>query len=65
VQCVNPIMEPAALRAKFMVGKFHSIQEGDAGSSLGKTTGHPYGQSETGPGPCRRLVRKSLSWLHE
>jgi len=38
VQCVNPFMKLVKLPAGSMVGRFHSVQEGDVGPLLGETT---------------------------
>jgi len=42
VQCVNPFLESVALPSWFLLGHFHTIQEGNVGPSLGKATEGPH-----------------------
>jgi len=67
VQCVNLFTESVEMPAGFMVGRFHSVQEGDVGPSLGDATNDicqpQLGRSGTGPGTCQRLVRSGLPGL--
>jgi len=46
VQCVNFFMESVKLLARFMLGRFHSIQEEDVGLSLGDTAESPAAPSK-------------------
>jgi len=57
VQRVNPFTESVKLPAGFMVGRFHSVQGGDVGSSLGDTTYKPRQLRQGDPGPVPTHAR--------
>jgi len=57
VQCVNPFTESVELPAGSMVSRFHSVQEGDVGLSLGEMTDDLCQPQQGGWGPIPAHVK--------
>jgi len=61
VQCVNPFSESVALPSGSLLGRFHTIQEGDVGASLGEATEGP----QERPSVRRKTVPRLIQELYQ
>jgi len=61
VQCINPFSESVALPSGSLLGRFHTIKEGDVGPSLGEATEGP----QERPSVWRGTVPKHVQELYQ
>jgi len=58
VQCINPFSEPVTLSSGSLLGRFHTVQEGDVGPSLGGTMEGPQERSSVRRGTVPEHVKE-------